>query len=210
MKTILLTGANGGIGSATAAALRAAGAEVIGIDRDDADLASYADVKKLAEKDDTRFDWLVFAHGFISAETEFEKQRSEEIKMTFDINTLSCIYLTQLLLPSLREGGGIIFVSSAAGVEPNGRIATYSASKAAVNAFSKALSRNKPNLSFYSVCPDATNTAMREQIFHDASKHQSPMVVAEVIAQLVNGTGGYKSGDVILVKDGETSVASRI
>lgn len=209
MNTILLTGTQGGIGSATKTMLQAAGANIIAVGREDADLASYEAIAALADRvtKDAPLDWIVFTHGFISAETDFEKQKPEEIKATFDINTLSCIYLTQLLLPLLREGGGIIFVSSAAGVEPNGRIAAYSASKAAVNAFCQALARNKPGFAFYSVCPGATNTAMREQVFHDAAKHQSPAVVAELIVQLINGTGDYKSGDAIVVRDGKVFVA---
>lgn len=212
MKTILLTGARGGIGSITKAALEAVGAHVIAVERQDANLASYEETKALSERvaKDAPLDWLVFAHGFMSAETEFEKQKPEEIKLTFDLNTLSVIYLTQLLLPSLRPGGGIIFISSSAGLNPNGKYAAYSASKAAVNAFSQALAHNKPELLFISVCPGPTNTAMRERVAHDAAKQQNPDAVAQVIADIVGGLSEYKSGDTILVKDGAVSIASRV
>ncbi len=207
---ILLTGAGGGIGSATKAALEAAGAHVIAVDRQDADLASYEEMKALSERvaKDVSLDWLVFAHGFISAETEFEKQKPEEIKLTFDLNILSVMYLTQLLLPSLRPGGGVIFISSSAGLNPNGKYAAYSASKAAVNAFAKALARNKTGYMFLSVCPGPTNTAMRLKIGEDPRAAQSPAVVAHLITQLVFGTGEYHSGDVIVVRDGKISVES--
>ena len=206
---ILLTGAGGGIGSATKAALEAAGAHVISVDRQDADLASYEETKELSERiaKDAPLDWLVFAHGFISAETEFEKQKPEEIKLTFDLNILSVIYLTQLLLPSLRPGGGVIFISSSAGLSPNGRYAAYSASKAAVNAFAKALARNKPEHTFFSVCPGPTNTAMRLKIGEDPQAAQPPSAVAHLIAQLVSGAHEYHSGDIIVVREGKASVA---
>lgn len=212
MKTILLTGAAGGIGSATKTALEATGAMVIAVDRQDADLSSYDDIKALALRvvKKTPLDWLVFAHGFISAETELEKQNPEEIKTTFDLNILSVIYLTQLLLPHLRPGGGIVFISSVAGLHPNGRYAAYSASKAAVNAFSQALARNKPAYTFYSVCPGPTNTRMREKIATDAKTSQPPVVVAGLIATLISGASDYKSGDIIVVRDGKISVAAHL
>ena len=212
MKTILLTGASGGIGSATKAALEATGAHIIAVERQDVDLASYEETKAFSDRvaKEASLDWLVFTHGFISTETEFEKQKPEEIKLTFDLNILSVIYLTQLLLPSLRPGGGVVFISSSAGLTLNGRHAVYSASKAAVNAFSQALAHNKPGLLFISVCPGPTNTAMRERVAHDAAKQQSPDVVAQIIVDIVSGLPEYKSGDVILVKDGSVSVAPKV
>ncbi|MSU74408.1 SDR family oxidoreductase [Candidatus Kaiserbacteria bacterium] len=212
MQTILLTGAGGGIGSATKAVLEASGAHVIAVGRQDADLTSYEEVKALCKRiaKDAPLDWLVFAHGFISTETEFEKQKPADIKLTFDLNILSDIYLTQLLLPSVRKGGGVIFISSTAGLNPNGKYATYSASKAAVNAFSQALARNKPEHTFFSVCPGPTNTTMRERVAHDATMQQSPDVVARVVADIVAKSSGYKSGDTILVRDGEVSIATQV
>ncbi len=212
MKTILLTGAQGGIGSVAKAAFEATGARVLEVDRKDADISSYADIKTLARKtsEHAPLDWLVLAHGYIGAETDFLKQSPEEIRTTFDTNTLSPIFLTQLLLPHLRPGGGVIFISSSAGLTANGRTAAYSASKAAINSFMQALARNMPEQKFFAVCPGPTNTPMRERIAHDADKQQNPGVVVAVLADLVNGNGAYKSGDIILVKNGETSVAARL
>lgn len=212
MKTILLTGAQGGIGSATKVALEATGARVIAVGREDADLSSYEAIVALAEriKKDAPLDWLVFTHGFIGPISDPEKQPPTEVRDTFTINTLSCIYLTQLLLPMVRDGGGIVFISSSAALEPNGRIAAYSASKAAVNTYCQAIARNKPRLHFFSICPGPTNTPMRQRLVRDAARHQSPSVVAEVIAQLINNPGGHKSGDVILIKDGSAAIATRV
>ena len=210
MKTILLTGAGGGIGSVIKKALEQSGDRVIGIGRADADLSVHSDIQKLQDKAQGGIDWLVCAHGYIDTETDLEKQRPEDIKTTFDVNIISLVYLTQILLPHIRSGGGVIFISSSAGLNPNGRYAAYSASKAAVNAFSQALAHNKPELVCVSVCPGPTNTGMRERVAHDAAKHQSPEVIAAVVADILNGKGEYKSGDVVLVKDGLTSIASRI
>ena len=211
MKTILLTGASGGIGSATKAALEAQGDSVIAIDRHEADLAKLSDLQRVVAKvGEQSLDWVVFAHGFADPETEFTKESLKNISATLEVNTLSVIQLTQLLLPKLRQGGGIIFISSTAGLVPSGLYAVYSASKAAVNAFAQALARDKPEYVFIALAPGATNTAMRERLAHDAQKHQSPAVVAEAIARIIHGETEYKSGDIVVVKDGVTSLAGRV
>ncbi|HYF12704.1 MAG TPA: SDR family oxidoreductase [Candidatus Paceibacterota bacterium] len=208
---ILLTGASGGIGSAIRESLEKNGARVLGFDHTNADLSSYEGVKKIDEKvDNERLDWLVCAHGFIDFETDFLKQTPENIKTTFDINTLSLFYLAQMALPRLNPGGGMIFISSTAGLAANGRYSAYSASKAAVNALAQALARNQPDFTFISVCPGPTNTPMRENLAHDAAKQQSPAAVAEVIKNIIEGQGDYKSGDIIVVKNGEVSKAGNI
>ena len=51
---------------------------------------------------------------------------------------------------------------------------------------------------------------MRERVAGDAAKMQSPVVVAEVVNRLVGDTTNYKSGDLILIKDGVVSVAGQI
>lgn len=210
MKTILLTGAEGGIGKATKETLDQAGLTVIGIDRNEANLASYADIEQLEKKVGEKIDWIICAHGFISTETDLEKQTPEDIQKTFEVNSLSLVYLAKAFLKHLNPGGGMIFLSSAAGINANGRYAAYSASKAAANVFAQALARNKPEFTFISLCPGPTNTPMREMIAHDASKHQSPAVIADVIKKIIEGHTEYKSGDVILVHDSQTSIAARL
>ena len=83
-------------------------------------------------------------------------------------------------------------------------------SKAAVNSFAQALARNRPELFFYSVCPGPTNTKMREKIAADAKSSQSPMVVANVIGDILSGGTTYVSGDIIVVRDGKVSVVSHV
>jgi len=205
-REILVTGASGGIGSAIVEALQKRDCHVIGTDRNDADMSSYEDIKRLALSalQERRIDWVVYAHGFIDAETDFAKQSRESIMSTFEINTFSIIYLTQMLLP--RIDTGIIFISSTAALSPNGRYATYSASKAAVNAFAQALAKNRPTLTCITVCPGPTNTAMRKKIASDAAFSQSPEAVARTVTDIVSGRSNYKSGNIVIVKDGNDSL----
>jgi short-subunit dehydrogenase len=213
MKTILLTGASGGIGSAISEALRTAGHTVIGVTREDADVTAPEAVRALKErmlKNAAQIDWLVCAHGFIDAETNLEKERPEDIRKTFDVNIVSLLYLLQQFQPHLSHNGGMIALSSSAGLVPNGKYAAYSASKAAVNAFMLASARANEQLQFVTICPARTNTAMRARIASDASESQDPRAVAAVVTNIIDGSAGYKSGDTISVRDGAASIASRL
>ena len=155
-------------------------------------------------------DWLVFAHGFIDSETMIEKQRPEDILTTFQVNVLSVIHLCQLFLKHMRDGGGIICVSSTAGLEANGRYAAYSASKAAVNNFMRGLARNRPALTVFTVCAGPTRTAMLEKIGSDVAGAQDVSAVTDVLLRLMARPADHKSGDIIVVRDGQVTLGGRI
>lgn len=233
MKTVLLTGANGGIGHALLSALVADDAyRVIAVTRPTpsaespalpenserlilatADLSSFAEIAALEAtlaQRNIALDWLVFAHGFIDRETRLEKQRPEEIFTTFQVNVLSVIHLCQLFLKHLRDDGGIICVSSTAGLEANGRYAPYSASKAAVNNFMQGLARHRPALNVFTICPGPTRTAMLEKIGGDMADAQEVAAVTEVMLRLMGEPANYMSGDLIVVRDGQVTLAGRL
>jgi len=226
MQTILVTGASGGIGSAIMEALSALPhIQIIAVDKENraqtgggiifenADISSHQPIEKLRDKTTKQFpkiDWLVASHGFIDTETNLEKERHEDIEATFSINTLSVIYLTQLFLPHFKADGGIIALSSTAGLKGNGRYAAYSASKAAVNNFMQAMARNRPELNFITICPGPTSTPMREKIAGDAATKQNPSAIAQTVLGIVLGKTDYKSGDIIVVRDGQEELVSRL
>ena len=233
MKTVLLTGAGGGVGHAVLSALGADDAyRVIAVTRPTpsaesktgpedserlirktADLSSFAEISGLEAsiaRSNIDLDWLVFAHGFIDSETMIEKQRPEDIATTFQVNVLSVIYLCQLFLKHMRNGGGIICVSSTAGLAANGRYAAYSASKAAVNNFMQGLARNQPALTFFTVCAGPTRTAMLEKIGGDLTGGQDVSAVKDVIVRIMARPADYRSGDIIVVRDGRVTLGERL
>jgi NAD(P)-dependent dehydrogenase (short-subunit alcohol dehydrogenase family) len=71
----------------------------------------------------------------------FEATALETARTVFETNTLGTIAMTQAVLPAFRaRGGGVIVnVTSAVTLKPMPLLSVYSASKAAVNAFTESL-----------------------------------------------------------------------
>lgn len=229
MQTVLLTGADGGIGRALFGALIAdSDCRVIAVTRrlpsaelqeppdsserlirKTADLSSFTEISALEAsiaRGNLDLDWLVFAHGFIDRETILERQDTEDIAKTFQVNVLSVIHLCQAFLKHMNAGGGVICISSTAGLAANGRYAAYSASKAAVNNFMQGLARNRPGLSFFTVCAGPTKTAMLERIGGDFAHAQDVSVVKDAVLRIILRQAEHRSGDIIVVRDGRVTL----
>lgn len=234
MKTVLINGATGGIGKSVALLLAGAGVRVILLGRDVNKLTilaseiadrsgacevyvartdDFGEVERvsteIADKNG-KIDWLINASGFISDKGLLEDETENTVMTTFQVNIFSVIYLTKFFIPLLTHSGGIINISSTAGISGNGRYSIYSASKAAVNTFTQATARQitDMDLSAIAICPGPTNTSMRERIAGDAQLQQSPEVISEVVLSIIQGTSPYKNGDIVIVRDGSDKLHS--
>jgi 3-oxoacyl-[acyl-carrier protein] reductase len=154
-RTALVTGAASGIGAATAARLRASGAEVAVFDREPVegyvsvtgDVSSSADVSaavEQVERDLGRIDVLVNSAGVPGASMRTVDVPDEEWKRVFAINADGAFYMCRAVLPGMvdRGYGRIVLVASIAGKEGNPPAAAYSASKAAVIAMTKSIGKD--------------------------------------------------------------------
>ncbi|NQX89708.1 MAG: SDR family oxidoreductase [Halioglobus sp.] len=159
-QTVLITGANRGIGLEFARQLSARGDSVIGTARkpDEAielkdlgvrveqlDVTDSASVQALAARlQGVPIDLLINNAG-IGGHTanSFATTDFDEIAHTFDVNSLGPMRVTQALLPNLEAGEGktVVKISSTMGsIEQNrGGYYGYRASKAALNMFNKSL-----------------------------------------------------------------------
>jgi NAD(P)-dependent dehydrogenase (short-subunit alcohol dehydrogenase family) len=171
-----------------------------------ADMGNRTSIEALIPALPEQFDWLVTAHGYIDPSLDPLTVSSESVERTFAVNAVSQVHLIQLLAHRMRRG--MVMISSSAGISANGRIAAYSASKAAVNALAQGFARNIQDRSFIAVCPGPTAGRMRERIGTPGG--QPPAAVALLIADIIAETPEYMSGDVILVKDEQRSIVSRI
>ncbi|CAH0535232.1 hypothetical protein VST7929_02881 [Vibrio stylophorae] len=155
-KTVLITGANRGIGLALAKAYAAQGAQVIGVCRscDPAlravatqvisgiDVTQAEDVRCVVSAlDEQRIDVLINNAGCWGDETLGDIHYDEMLDL-FAINTLAPLRVTEALLNHLTRGSKVVNITSRMGsIEDNssgGRYG-YRASKAALNAIGKSL-----------------------------------------------------------------------
>jgi short-subunit dehydrogenase len=238
VRRVLILGASGGIGSAIARKLAHASCELILADRDTQSLETLTShirtenlepttmVIDLENEDhitglcteiadsEKGLDWIIFSAGYIDPKEKAGTNDASSIQRTFTVNTTANAQIAALLTPILRTGGGMIHLSSTAGLWGNGAYPVYSASKAAINTYSQALARRieneRLNLTSIALCPGPTNTAMRELIAGDADKHQDPEVIADLVYEIVNGTSLYKNGDILVVRDEAVTIHTRI
>ena len=152
-KVVLITGGSSGIGLETALALSRAGCRVYEMSRKPAqnpgithipgDVTSEQDAASAVErvlKAEGRMDVLINNAGFgISGAVEFTE--TEDARRQLDVNFFGMVRMCKAVLPHMREAGSgrIVNLSSVAAAIPIPFQAFYSASKAAINAYTMAL-----------------------------------------------------------------------
>ncbi|KGO98969.1 SDR family oxidoreductase [Novilysobacter defluvii] len=160
MKTVLITGANRGIGLALTRHYLDRGDKVIAVCRDagDAlpstgarvesgvDVTDAGAVAALARRlEGVELDVLLLNAGVLTRESlgSIDEAGFEAMRRQFEVNTIAPLRVAQALLPRLREGSKIAIITSRMGsMTDNGSGGSYGyrASKAAVNAVGKSLS----------------------------------------------------------------------
>jgi short-subunit dehydrogenase len=153
--TVLLTGATGGIGQATARALRGRGAELILSGRRidvleplaaelnartlAADLSIPAEVDRLIAEAG-RVDILV-ANAALPASGRLDSFSMEQIDRALDVNLRAPIALAHALAPAMvaRASGHLLFVSSLSGKTASPSTSLYNATKYGLRGFASSL-----------------------------------------------------------------------
>ncbi len=178
-KRFLITGAAGGIGSATARACATLGAELVLTDiRDCTPLAEelgagahVCDVRDLGAIDALAeavagIDGLILNAGAIAYDDWDSPEWEESFQEIIGVNLMAPMRFARAFLPSMRRRAGahILLVGSIAGWT-GGTISTtsahYVASKGGVHAFTRWLARRAaPEVRVNAVAPSATATAM--------------------------------------------------
>ncbi|BBX10618.1 SDR family oxidoreductase [Mycolicibacterium aichiense] len=155
MPTVLVTGAARGIGKSIVDHLVAAGWDVIGGVRSDADaealsklprvravtldITDDAQVAALADALPARLDAVVNNAG-IAVSGPLEGLTPAEIRRQLEVNVVGQLAVTQAVLPLLRQSRGrIVFISSVNGQLSAPMMGAYSASKFALEAAADAL-----------------------------------------------------------------------
>ena len=167
-KVALITGADSGIGRAVALLFAREGADVaiayLPEEASDADVTCEAVIKtgRRCERlpgdltdpaycrslvDDTverfgKLDILVSNAGHQNRKASLIDVTDEEFDRTFKVNVYACFWLCRAAIPHLKPGSSIIVTSSETGFTGSKALPDYSATKGALNAFTKALAQS--------------------------------------------------------------------
>lgn len=190
-KVAVVTGASSGVGAAAAQALASAGADLVLVGRDGARLGTTA---KAAEAQGRRVAAITAdladddALGAVAAAAQslggvdallhcaalFETgnlavAEVESIDRMWRVNARAPMLLTRALLPHLRDNSAIVFVSSTVAHGGFAGCAAYSATKGALEAFSRALAIElAPRVRVNVLAPGFIDTPMLTNQYADA------------------------------------------
>ena len=152
-KSAVVTGASSGIGAATAQALAAEGARVVGgarradriaapvtaLELDVTDPASCESFVRTAAEELSGIDILVNAAGLALGRDPFDNSSEEDERVVLDTNVNGLIRMTRLCLPYMRDNGHVVNIGSVAGRQAYEKGSLYVTSKFAVRGFTYAL-----------------------------------------------------------------------
>lgn len=243
-KVAIVTGASKGIGASIAKHLAAAGAAVVvnyaaskeGAERVVADIvkaggsavAVQADVSKTAEIDRLfaaskqafgRLDILVNNAGIFEF-APLEQVTEEHFHKQFNLNVLGLILATKKAVEYFDAGGGsIINISSLAGISPPAGASVYSATKGAVDAVTKSLSKElgPKKIRVNSLNPGMVETegvhtaGFLETDFHKQILAQTPLGrigqpddIATIAVFLASQDSGWVTGQTLVASGGHS------
>ncbi len=207
-KTVLITGAAGGVGRATVAYFAARGFQVIGVDRSpyyesfpedglyiQADISVPENLEMIYEKANQfseTLDVLVNNAAFQVTKPLIETS-VEEWDAVMGSNLRSVFLGVKLAYPMLKaEGGGaIVNVSSVHAVATSANIAAYAASKGGLLALTRAMAIEfaPDNIRVNAVLPGAVDTPMLRAGFHRGrpGEPSEEEQLAALAAKTVNG-----------------------
>ncbi|MFU2145194.1 SDR family NAD(P)-dependent oxidoreductase [Hafnia paralvei] len=150
-----------------------AGAKAIAIHLNTANIAGFdafsTQVKNaLAELNTYKFNYLVNNAG-ISNHTPFMQVTEEELDLQFQVNFKGVFFLTQKLLPLLRDGGQIVNISSGVTRFVNPNSVAYATVKGAIEVFTRYMAHDlgPRNISVNTVAPGAIQTDFSGGVVRD-------------------------------------------
>jgi NAD(P)-dependent dehydrogenase (short-subunit alcohol dehydrogenase family) len=223
-KVALITGGASGMGRSEATILAREGARVVVADLLDAEGAQTVDTIKAAGGQ-ARFvkldvsseaEWRAAVEATVAAFGALDilvnnaavnhrgpvlTQPPERLAEIITTNLVSPIYLTRVALPLMRAGGVVVNVASLAGMVPVPEEATYSASKAGLRAFTRALGveLESRGIRCSSVCPGPVDTGF----LGEDPDHVPPIV----FSQPMSSPAAVADAVLACITDGVAEVA---
>ena len=151
-KIVVITGGDGGIGFATCKRLFDEGAKIFNISKSgkqdkifeksfQCDISNDEMLEKVVNEivaEVGKIDFLLCNAGF-GIGGKVENASIKNIDAILNVNLIAHVKLTRLLVPHINEGGKIVYTGSLASIIPLPYQACYSASKAGIESFSRAI-----------------------------------------------------------------------
>jgi NAD(P)-dependent dehydrogenase (short-subunit alcohol dehydrogenase family) len=221
-KVVLVTGANGGLGTSVTREFLDAGATVIGSSRKieqsefsspdfaavSADISSAQGANLLIDQVAKKFGRLdILAHtvgGFAGGQSVVNTD-DKSFQQMFEMNLNATFYLLRAAIPALRKSGSgrIIAIGSRAALEPGAGVGAYSASKAAMVSLIRtvAAENHDAGMTANVILPGTMDTPANRKAMPDAdfSKWVKPVTIASLMVWLAGVAGKDVNGAVIPV-----------
>ncbi|EFM09463.1 short-chain dehydrogenase/reductase SDR [Paenibacillus curdlanolyticus YK9] len=239
-KVAVITGGDSGIGRAVAYAFAKEGADLIvayynehidaietktrveqlgrqclTIAGDIGDEAFCRHVAEQAVRQFGRIDILVNNAAVQFYQPRLEDISREQLELTFRTNIFAMFHLTKAVLPHMKPGSAIINTSSVLGTVGLDVLIDYSATKGAINAFTRALAGSviSRGIRVNAVAPGATWTPLvpasfppeeYESIGFDSpmKRNAQPFELAGAYVYLASDDSSYVVGEIINVNGG--------
>lgn len=221
-KIVLVTGANGGLGTEVTQAFLDAGATVVGTSRKiqqsgfnhsnftaiAGDVSTREGASAVIKQVVSRFGKLdVLAHtvGGFAGGSSIADTDDATFKSMFEVNLNSVFHILRASIPALRKTGSgrIIAIGSRAALEPGAQIGAYSASKAAMVSLIRttALENKDAGLTANVILPGTIDTLANRKAMPNAdiSRWVQPASLASLIVWLASAVAKDVNGAVIPV-----------
>ncbi len=203
-RRIVIYGATGGIGYATAKMLKAQGCNLHLVGRNQEKLEAYAqefeasfssgDVtdhalfSRVAQESGEMLDGLVYAVGTINLRS-LSRLTETDFLSDFRINTLGAAYAVQASLPALKKSAGVasvVLYSSVATLQGFALHASIGMAKGAINGLTLSLAAElAPKIRVNAIAPSITDTPLAQSIL---SNEQMVTAIAGMHAMQRIGT----------------------
>jgi NAD(P)-dependent dehydrogenase (short-subunit alcohol dehydrogenase family) len=232
MKTVVITGAAGGMGSATATLFKSRGYQVLGTDREDitgvdfqvlgdvADEVTWQKISTVIEQNKLEISSLINIAGRNYFDLITEAKKGEWLNM-FEINVVAMVMGIKHMTPFLRKAkaASIVNMSSISAQIGTSGYAAYVATKGAVDSLTKALALElAPQVRINAVAPGWIETPFtvaglnltpdpvahrkKAEQMHALNRVGTPEEIAKVIYFLASEDSSFVTGSIVTADGG--------